>query len=96
MLTNTQVSSFNLVNKVEWTDQPRMKLLLSWARLVCAHYGVHVDNFSTAFSDGRALCYLVHHYHPGRNIQEAILRFSGFAKPIFHKMYIYLVYISIL
>jgi abnormal spindle-like microcephaly-associated protein len=24
-----------------------------------------VDNFTVSFSDGRALCYIVHHYHPG-------------------------------
>ena len=23
-----------------------------------------VENFTVSFSDGRALCYLVHHYHP--------------------------------
>ena len=23
-----------------------------------------MENFSVSFSDGRALCYIVHHYHP--------------------------------
>lgn len=25
---------------------------------------VQVENFSVSFSDGRVLCYLIHHYHP--------------------------------
>ena len=72
-LNTTTVSSFNIVNKEDWTDQPRMVLLLRWARLVCAHYGVPVDNFSTSFSDGRALCYLVHHYHPEFLAAESVM-----------------------
>ena len=38
--------------------------MLRWANIVCQRYGVPVDNFSTSFSDGRALCLLVHHYLP--------------------------------
>lgn len=26
---------------------------------------VQVENFTVTFSDGRVLCYLIHHYHPG-------------------------------
>ena len=40
-------------------------LLLYCTALVCAHYGVRVDNFSASFSDGRALCYLISHYQRG-------------------------------
>ena len=29
-----------------------------------AHILVQVSNFNSSFSDGRALCYLIHHYHP--------------------------------
>lgn len=41
-----------------------VQLLLEWARAVCAFYGPQVDNFTVSFSDGRVLCYLIHHYHP--------------------------------
>jgi len=57
-------SSFNIVTKDEWTNQPRMVLLLKWAKLVGAHYGIQIENFSMSFSDGVALCLLVHHYYP--------------------------------
>ncbi|XP_045672765.1 abnormal spindle-like microcephaly-associated protein isoform X2 [Phyllostomus hastatus] len=40
-------------------------LLLEWADAVCAFYRKNVENFTVSFSDGRVLCYLVHHYHPG-------------------------------
>ncbi|XP_038063476.1 abnormal spindle-like microcephaly-associated protein homolog [Patiria miniata] len=42
----------------------RLSLLLKWSQVVCSFYGLKVENFTVAFSDGRALCYLVHHYHP--------------------------------
>ena len=42
----------------------KIVLLLRWARLVCAHYGLEIENFSVSFSDGRGLCLLMHHYHP--------------------------------
>nr|KAG5712070.1 hypothetical protein BaRGS_020796 [Batillaria attramentaria] len=45
-------------------ENPMLQLLLKWSRLVCLHYGVRVENFTVSFSDGRALCCLVHHYHP--------------------------------
>jgi abnormal spindle-like microcephaly-associated protein len=48
----------------DWAKSVKFQLLLQWARLVCAHYGLEVENLSTAFSDGRALCFLVHHYYP--------------------------------
>ncbi|XP_030062606.1 LOW QUALITY PROTEIN: abnormal spindle-like microcephaly-associated protein [Microcaecilia unicolor] len=42
-----------------------MKLLMEWIKAVCVFYGVKVENFTVSFSDGRILCYLIHHYHPG-------------------------------
>ena len=38
--------------------------ILAWSQGVCAHYGVSISNFTTSFSDGRALCYLIHYYAP--------------------------------
>jgi hypothetical protein len=39
-------------------------LLLEWCRAVCANYDVGVSDFSGSFADGKALCYLLHYYHP--------------------------------
>uniref|UniRef100_A0A672IQM6 Calponin-homology (CH) domain-containing protein n=1 Tax=Salarias fasciatus TaxID=181472 RepID=A0A672IQM6_SALFA len=46
-------------------DSRKMVLLMDWVRAVCDFYKLKVDNFTVAFSDGRVLCYLIHHYHPG-------------------------------
>ncbi|KER19709.1 hypothetical protein T265_15470, partial [Opisthorchis viverrini] len=44
-------------------DVVHMKLFL-WASLVCRLYQVEVLNLDESFSDGRALCVLLHHYLP--------------------------------
>ncbi|KAK3591436.1 hypothetical protein CHS0354_033435 [Potamilus streckersoni] len=54
------------------TKSPRLNLLLRWCRAVCAFYKMKIENFTVSFSDGRALCYLVHHYHPALLPIEAI------------------------
>lgn len=33
---------------------------------------VQVENFTVAFSDGRVLCYLIHHYHPALLPDKAV------------------------
>ena len=36
-----------------------------WANLhICTIFFLQTNNFTSSFSDGRILCYLVHHYHP--------------------------------
>ena len=36
-----------------------------WADLhICTIFFLQTNNFTSSFSDGRILCYLVHHYHP--------------------------------
>eukprot|EP00911_Craspedida_sp_UC1_P002764 UC1_evm2s2027 len=47
-----------------YLNAPELSALLAWARTVCAAHGVEVSDFAGSFSDGRALCFLVHHYHP--------------------------------
>ena len=42
----------------------RLDLLLTWVRLVLVHYGGEIENWTTSWCDGRALCLLVHHYQP--------------------------------
>ena len=56
----------------------RLVLLLDWAKLVLAHYRVPVDNWTVAWSDGRALCLLVHHYQPGLLPRQAIQQRTSF------------------
>ncbi|XP_078074264.1 abnormal spindle-like microcephaly-associated protein [Mustelus asterias] len=53
------------VNILPEKYSPRLKLLMNWINAVCEYYDVKVENFTVAFSDGRVLCYLIHHYHPG-------------------------------
>ncbi|XP_047192689.1 abnormal spindle-like microcephaly-associated protein isoform X2 [Scophthalmus maximus] len=43
----------------------KINLLMDWARTVGDFYSLKVENFTVTFSDGRVLCYLIHHYHPG-------------------------------
>ncbi|XP_026200889.1 abnormal spindle-like microcephaly-associated protein isoform X2 [Anabas testudineus] len=50
----------------------KIALLMDWVRAVCDYYNLRVENFTVAFSDGRALCYLIHHYHPSLLPQEAV------------------------
>ncbi|XP_067086593.1 abnormal spindle-like microcephaly-associated protein [Osmerus mordax] len=44
----------------------KITLLMDWVNAVCDFYNLKVENFSVSFSDGRALCYLIHHYHPSQ------------------------------
>ncbi|CAM5134815.1 unnamed protein product [Eretmochelys imbricata] len=49
-----------------------VKLLMDWVNAVCGFYNIKVENFTVSFSDGRVLCYLIHHYHPCYVPLEAI------------------------
>ena len=48
----------------EKKTQELLSALLAWCQAVCHGYCVPVNNFTTSFADGRALCLLVHYYHP--------------------------------
>lgn len=48
-------------------------LLLRWCKAVCFNFGLVLEDFSESFADGKALCYLVHYYHPGTLRCEDIL-----------------------
>lgn len=43
-------------------DEPQLRALLEWAALVAARHGVAVTDFASSFTDGAALCTIVHHY----------------------------------
>uniref|UniRef100_A0A8C8MGX5 Calponin-homology (CH) domain-containing protein n=1 Tax=Oncorhynchus tshawytscha TaxID=74940 RepID=A0A8C8MGX5_ONCTS len=42
----------------------KITLLMEWVNAVCQFYHLKAENFTVSFSDGRILCYLIHHYHP--------------------------------
>ncbi|XP_057182279.1 abnormal spindle-like microcephaly-associated protein [Triplophysa rosa] len=50
----------------------KVTLLLDWVNAVCEFYSLKAENFTVSFSDGRVLCYLIHHYHPGHLPAENI------------------------
>ena len=45
-------------------ETPVTKLLMRWVSAVAGLYGVTIRSCSTSFTDGSALCLLVHHYVP--------------------------------
>ncbi|KAM6962532.1 abnormal spindle-like microcephaly-associated protein [Aplochiton taeniatus] len=47
-------------------SSPKITLLMDWVNAVSDFYNLKVENFTVSFSDGRALCYLIHHYHPSQ------------------------------
>ena len=46
------------------TAVPEVSLLLQWCAAVCNLFNMRVTNFTSSFADGRALCFLIHYYHP--------------------------------
>uniref|UniRef100_A0A8C5SV63 Assembly factor for spindle microtubules n=1 Tax=Laticauda laticaudata TaxID=8630 RepID=A0A8C5SV63_LATLA len=53
-----------------------VKLLMDWVNVVCGFYNIKVENFTVSFSDGRVLCYLIHHYHPCYVPLEAVCKLT--------------------
>jgi len=39
-------------------------VLFRWCQVICQTFGLTLNNFTTSFSDGRALCYLISYYLP--------------------------------
>ena len=37
------------------------------------YLGLQIENFTVSFSDGRALCYLLNHYHPALLTKDEII-----------------------
>ncbi|XP_059924107.1 abnormal spindle-like microcephaly-associated protein isoform X2 [Gadus macrocephalus] len=54
------------------TSSTKIGLLMEWINAVCDYYNLRVENFTVSFSDGRVLCYLIHHYHPEILQEQAI------------------------
>ncbi|CAB4059496.1 ASPM [Lepeophtheirus salmonis] len=78
LMNEVAVSGLKFVLRKEAEDihfetDTTAKYVLIWCRLVCAHYGVEIENLSVSFSDGRALCFLIHHYYPSFLPKEEIM-----------------------
>ncbi|RHY42450.1 hypothetical protein DYB34_012182, partial [Aphanomyces astaci] len=50
--------------EIDKLKEPIAWHLLEWCRVVCATYHVPIRNFTASFADGKALCLMVHYYHP--------------------------------
>lgn len=49
---------------IEDGSEALQQLLLRWSSAVCSTFGVPIRNLSTDFADGKAVCLLIHYYHP--------------------------------
>ncbi|KAF0753203.1 hypothetical protein AaE_005795 [Aphanomyces astaci] len=49
---------------IDKAKEPIAWHLLEWCRVVCATYNVAIRNFTASFADGKALCLMIHYYHP--------------------------------
>ena len=58
-------------------DEIVKDLLLRWSHAVCSSFGLAVTDLSESFANGKALCLLVHYYHPSLiHIDEIIPGFD--------------------
>ncbi len=56
------------------TDEILKDLLIRWSHAVCSSFGFAVTNLRESFANGKALCLLVHYYHPSMIPIDEILR----------------------
>jgi abnormal spindle-like microcephaly-associated protein len=40
------------------------EVLVQWCNVVCSRFGRAVEDLTRSFADGKAVCYLIHYYHP--------------------------------
>jgi abnormal spindle-like microcephaly-associated protein len=58
-------NELNQANTQDKSPEDILKsLLFRWCQAVCAPFGMKITDFTTSFADGKALCLLVHYYHP--------------------------------
>lgn len=58
-------------------EQKARALLLRWCQSICSCFGTRVNDFSKSFADGKAMCLLLHFYHPAALQLSEILPTSG-------------------
>jgi len=59
--------------ELDGESQEMSRTLLAWCQGICAHHGMRVSNFTTSMASGRAICLLIHHYHPKLLERSSIL-----------------------
>ena len=57
------------------TDHDLQAVLVHWCDVICSRFGRSggVNDLTTGFADGKAVCYLIHYYHPTLLRLEEIL-----------------------
>ncbi|KAH7301391.1 hypothetical protein KP509_23G023300 [Ceratopteris richardii] len=68
----TRLFSCNMNRSARLADSSLVDLLLLWTQAVCMKFGFSVQDFTSSFADGRALCYIFSYYHPLLLPQDAI------------------------
>ena len=58
-------------------EQILKSLLFRWCYAVCSCFGLELRDFTSSFADGKALCLLIHYYHPSILRLEEILPTSS-------------------
>ena len=38
--------------------------MVRWANAVCSQFGCPITDLTVSFADGKAVCLLIHYYHP--------------------------------
>ena len=60
------------------TEDLLKDLLLRWSHAVCSSFGLAITDLSESFADGKALCLLVHYYHPSLiNLDDVLPGYDG-------------------
>ena len=58
---------------VDGGEDSLKSLVFEWCKAVCSCFGLELQDFTDSFADGKALCYLVHYYHPSLIRPDEIL-----------------------
>jgi abnormal spindle-like microcephaly-associated protein len=61
----------------DYEESELKSLLLRWSQAVCICFGLHVNDLTNDFADGKASCLLIHYYHPNVLRLEEIHSTSG-------------------
>ena len=63
-ITGSSAKKELLATSDPYSEQIFKSLLVRWAKVVCSQFGLAVRDLTMSFADGRAVCYLIHYYHP--------------------------------
>ena len=64
MITGIGFKAVRSADDLNLKEAELTSLLLTWCQEVCATFGLPIENFTDSFADGKALCLLIHYYHP--------------------------------